>query len=138
MCVFSEDHEAPSSASSGSSSSASKALGFSLTSTVDSLDMVNAFEVVPKSKKSAPSVWKLMALVDLLLKQAINNARERDRRTLLRTQKRRGMEGEVVGPRIELALLSVEEPMGDIVVFLTGQDDIDVAVKLLTEEVQNC
>ncbi|KAF3438677.1 hypothetical protein FNV43_RR21441 [Rhamnella rubrinervis] len=80
------------------------------------------------------------------------------------------MEGEVVGPRIELALLSVEgrrfsvqihyveepvsnhvqvivstvllihdqEPMGDIVVFLTGQDDIDVAVKLLTEEVQNC
>ncbi|KAF3438676.1 hypothetical protein FNV43_RR21440 [Rhamnella rubrinervis] len=85
MCVFSEDHEAPSSASSGSSSSASKALGFSLTSTVDSLDMVNAFEVVPKSKKSAPSVWKLMALVDLLLKQAINNARERDRRTLLRT-----------------------------------------------------
>lgn len=27
--------------------------------------------------------------------------------------------------------------MGDILVFLTGQDDIDAAVKLLTEEVQN-
>ena len=27
--------------------------------------------------------------------------------------------------------------MGDILVFLTGQDDIDAAVQLLTEEVQN-
>lgn len=27
--------------------------------------------------------------------------------------------------------------MGDILVFLTGQDDIDAAVQLLTEETQN-
>ncbi|KAF3451388.1 hypothetical protein FNV43_RR07483 [Rhamnella rubrinervis] len=86
------------------------------------------------------------------------------------SKKHRGMEGEVLGPRIEPAILSVEgrgfnvqihyvegpvsnyvqavvstvllihdrEPMGDILVFLTGQDDIDAAVKLLTEEVQNC
>lgn len=27
--------------------------------------------------------------------------------------------------------------MGDILVFLTGQDDIDTAVQLLTEEAQN-
>lgn len=27
--------------------------------------------------------------------------------------------------------------MGDILVFLTGQDDIDAAVRLLTEEAQN-
>ncbi|KAL7211685.1 hypothetical protein ACSBR2_014524 [Camellia fascicularis] len=30
-----------------------------------------------------------------------------------------------------------QEPMGDILVFLTGQDDIDAAVQLLTEEAQN-
>ncbi|XP_057947961.1 probable pre-mRNA-splicing factor ATP-dependent RNA helicase DEAH9 isoform X2 [Malania oleifera] len=30
-----------------------------------------------------------------------------------------------------------QEPMGDILVFLTGQDDIDAAVQLLTEETQN-
>ncbi|KAL6992438.1 ATP-dependent RNA helicase [Sarracenia purpurea var. burkii] len=30
-----------------------------------------------------------------------------------------------------------KEPMGDILVFLTGQDDIDAAVRLLTEEAQN-
>ncbi|KAK9936527.1 hypothetical protein M0R45_013363 [Rubus argutus] len=30
-----------------------------------------------------------------------------------------------------------KEPMGDILVFLTGQDDIDAAVQLLTEETQN-
>ncbi|XP_010277715.1 PREDICTED: probable pre-mRNA-splicing factor ATP-dependent RNA helicase DEAH9 isoform X2 [Nelumbo nucifera] len=30
-----------------------------------------------------------------------------------------------------------QEPMGDILVFLTGQDDIDAAVQLLTEEVHN-
>ncbi|KAF5944491.1 hypothetical protein HYC85_018568 [Camellia sinensis] len=30
-----------------------------------------------------------------------------------------------------------QEPMGDILVFLTGQDDIDTAVQLLTEEAQN-
>ncbi|KAG5561806.1 hypothetical protein RHGRI_004748 [Rhododendron griersonianum] len=30
-----------------------------------------------------------------------------------------------------------QEPMGDILVFLTGQDDIDAAVRLLTEEAQN-
>lgn len=28
--------------------------------------------------------------------------------------------------------------MGDILVFLTGQDDIDSAVDLLTDEIQNC
>lgn len=27
--------------------------------------------------------------------------------------------------------------MGDILVFLTGQDDIDTAVQLITEEAQN-
>lgn len=31
----------------------------------------------------------------------------------------------------------VQEPPGDILVFLTGQDDIDVAVKLLTEEARS-
>ncbi|XP_071701244.1 probable pre-mRNA-splicing factor ATP-dependent RNA helicase DEAH9 isoform X2 [Rutidosis leptorrhynchoides] len=30
-----------------------------------------------------------------------------------------------------------KEPMGDILVFLTGQDDIDAAVQLITEEAQN-
>ncbi|XP_059670344.1 probable pre-mRNA-splicing factor ATP-dependent RNA helicase DEAH9 isoform X3 [Cornus florida] len=30
-----------------------------------------------------------------------------------------------------------QEPMGDILVFLTGQDDIDAAVQLLTEEAQS-
>ncbi|KAH7856408.1 hypothetical protein Vadar_000979 [Vaccinium darrowii] len=30
-----------------------------------------------------------------------------------------------------------QEPMGDILVFLTGQDDIDAAVRLLTEEAQS-
>ncbi|KAL5699145.1 RNA helicase [Ranunculus cassubicifolius] len=30
-----------------------------------------------------------------------------------------------------------QEPMGDILVFLTGQDDIDAAVQLLTEQAQN-
>ncbi|XP_057472096.1 probable pre-mRNA-splicing factor ATP-dependent RNA helicase DEAH9 isoform X2 [Actinidia eriantha] len=30
-----------------------------------------------------------------------------------------------------------QEPMGDILVFLTGQDDIEAAVRLLTEEAQN-
>ncbi|XP_024992633.1 probable pre-mRNA-splicing factor ATP-dependent RNA helicase DEAH9 isoform X1 [Cynara cardunculus var. scolymus] len=30
-----------------------------------------------------------------------------------------------------------KEPMGDILVFLTGQDDIDSAVQLITEEAQN-
>ncbi|GMP72267.1 hypothetical protein CsSME_00030365 [Camellia sinensis var. sinensis] len=33
--------------------------------------------------------------------------------------------------------IHVQEPMGDILVFLTGQDDIDTAVQLLTEEAQN-
>lgn len=31
----------------------------------------------------------------------------------------------------------MQEPPGDILVFLTGQDDIDAAVELLTEEAQN-
>ncbi|XP_048331112.2 probable pre-mRNA-splicing factor ATP-dependent RNA helicase DEAH9 [Ziziphus jujuba] len=85
------------------------------------------------------------------------------------SKKHRGIEGEVVGPITEPAILSVEgrgfsvqihyveepvsnyiqsavstvllihdqERMGDILVFLTGQDDIDAAVKLLSEEVQN-
>nr|XP_009383477.1 PREDICTED: probable pre-mRNA-splicing factor ATP-dependent RNA helicase DEAH9 isoform X2 [Musa acuminata subsp. malaccensis] len=35
------------------------------------------------------------------------------------------------------AVLSVEEPAGDILVFLTGQDDIDAAVKLLREDTQD-
>lgn len=30
-----------------------------------------------------------------------------------------------------------QEPPGDILVFLTGQDDIDAAVELITEEAQN-
>ncbi|XP_042502453.1 probable pre-mRNA-splicing factor ATP-dependent RNA helicase DEAH9 isoform X3 [Macadamia integrifolia] len=34
-------------------------------------------------------------------------------------------------------LIHDQEPMGDILVFLTGQDDIDAAVQLLTEEVHN-
>ncbi|RVW29674.1 hypothetical protein CK203_098327 [Vitis vinifera] len=29
------------------------------------------------------------------------------------------------------------EPMGDILVFLTGENDIDAAVQLLNEEAQN-
>ncbi|KAL0011233.1 hypothetical protein SO802_006341 [Lithocarpus litseifolius] len=85
------------------------------------------------------------------------------------TSKRRRLEGEELGPRMEPAILSVEgrgfnvqihfaeepvsdyvqavvstvlsihnqEPMGDILVFLTGQDDIDTAVKLLNEEAQS-
>lgn len=31
----------------------------------------------------------------------------------------------------------VQEPAGDILVFLTGQDDIDAAVKLLREDTQD-
>nr|XP_023907476.1 probable pre-mRNA-splicing factor ATP-dependent RNA helicase DEAH9 [Quercus suber] len=85
------------------------------------------------------------------------------------SKRRRGLEGEELGPRMEPAILSVEgrgfnvqihfaeepvsdyvqavvstvlsihnqEPMGDILVFLTGQDDIDTAVKLLNEEAQS-
>ncbi|KAK6932640.1 LOW QUALITY PROTEIN: Helicase-associated domain [Dillenia turbinata] len=34
-------------------------------------------------------------------------------------------------------LIHDQEPMGDILVFLTGQDDIDAAVQLLTEEAQS-
>ncbi|ONI10608.1 hypothetical protein PRUPE_4G056700 [Prunus persica] len=34
-------------------------------------------------------------------------------------------------------LIHEKEPMGDILVFLTGQDDIDAAVQLITEEDQN-
>ncbi|PIA30573.1 hypothetical protein AQUCO_05500107v1 [Aquilegia coerulea] len=34
-------------------------------------------------------------------------------------------------------LIHDQEPIGDILVFLTGQDDIDSAVQLLTEEAQN-
>nr|XP_011465801.1 PREDICTED: probable ATP-dependent RNA helicase DHX35 [Fragaria vesca subsp. vesca] len=34
-------------------------------------------------------------------------------------------------------LIHDQEPMGDILVFLTGQDDIDAAVQLITEEAQN-
>ncbi|XP_043690205.1 probable pre-mRNA-splicing factor ATP-dependent RNA helicase DEAH9 isoform X2 [Telopea speciosissima] len=34
-------------------------------------------------------------------------------------------------------LIHDQEPMGDILVFLTGQDDIDAAVQLLTEEIHN-
>ncbi|XP_040362295.1 probable pre-mRNA-splicing factor ATP-dependent RNA helicase DEAH9 isoform X3 [Rosa chinensis] len=34
-------------------------------------------------------------------------------------------------------LIHDQEPMGDILVFLTGQDDIDAAVQLITEETQN-
>ncbi|KAM7525052.1 hypothetical protein LguiA_014954 [Lonicera macranthoides] len=84
------------------------------------------------------------------------------------SRRRRGLEGEELGPKTEPAILSVEgrgfnvqifyieepvpdylqaavstvlsihdkEPMGDILVFLTGQDDIDTAVQLLTEEAQ--
>ncbi|GMN43620.1 hypothetical protein TIFTF001_012828 [Ficus carica] len=85
------------------------------------------------------------------------------------SKKRRETEGEVQGPRMEPAILSVEgrgfnvqihyaeepvsnyvqaavstvlsihdqEPTGDILVFLTGQDDIDAVVQMLNEEVQN-
>jgi ATP-dependent RNA helicase DDX35 len=31
----------------------------------------------------------------------------------------------------------MQEPPGDILVFLTGQDDIDAAVKMLNEEIQH-
>ncbi|RWR89645.1 putative pre-mRNA-splicing factor ATP-dependent RNA helicase DEAH9 isoform X2 [Cinnamomum micranthum f. kanehirae] len=34
-------------------------------------------------------------------------------------------------------LIHEQEPMGDILVFLTGQDDIDAAVQLLNEDAQN-
>ncbi|GKV36801.1 hypothetical protein SLEP1_g44893 [Rubroshorea leprosula] len=34
-------------------------------------------------------------------------------------------------------LINDQEPAGDILVFLTGQDDIDAVVKMLTEETQN-
>lgn len=34
-------------------------------------------------------------------------------------------------------LIHDQEPMGDILVFLTGQDDIDAAVQLITDEAQN-
>ncbi|XP_024046130.1 probable pre-mRNA-splicing factor ATP-dependent RNA helicase DEAH9 isoform X4 [Citrus clementina] len=47
---------------------------------------------------------------------------------------RRGLEGVELVPRLEPAILSVEEPPGDILVFLTGQDDIDATIQLLTEE----
>ncbi|CAN6683439.1 unnamed protein product [Malus baccata var. baccata] len=77
---------------------------------------------------------------------------------------RRRPDGEDLGPNMEPAVLSVElssrkimepvsdylraavstvllihdqEPMGDILVFLTGQDDIEAAVQLITEEAQN-
>ncbi|GMY37606.1 probable pre-mRNA-splicing factor ATP-dependent RNA helicase DEAH9, partial [Fagus crenata] len=85
------------------------------------------------------------------------------------SKRRRGLESEELGPRMEPAILSVEgrgfnvqvhfveepisdyvqaavstvlsihdrEPMGDILVFLTGQDDIDTAVHLLNEEAQS-
>ncbi|TQE01047.1 hypothetical protein C1H46_013324 [Malus baccata] len=45
---------------------------------------------------------------------------------------RRRPDGEDLGPNMEPA-----EPMGDILVFLTGQDDIEAAVQLITEEAQN-
>ncbi|XP_062161565.1 probable pre-mRNA-splicing factor ATP-dependent RNA helicase DEAH9 isoform X2 [Alnus glutinosa] len=51
--------------------------------------------------------------------------------------RRRALEAEESGPRMEPAILSVEEPMGDILVFLTGQDDIDAAIQLLNEEAQS-
>ncbi|XP_030480108.1 probable pre-mRNA-splicing factor ATP-dependent RNA helicase DEAH9 isoform X1 [Cannabis sativa] len=85
------------------------------------------------------------------------------------SKRRRQMEDETVGLKMEPAILSVEgrgftvqiqyveepvsnyiqaavstillindqEPMGDILVFLTGQDDIDSAVHLLHEDIQN-
>ncbi|KAA8549519.1 hypothetical protein F0562_001463 [Nyssa sinensis] len=37
----------------------------------------------------------------------------------------------------EGGIKELSEPMGDILVFLTGQDDIDTAVQLLTEEAQS-
>ncbi|KAK2966058.1 hypothetical protein RJ640_029990 [Escallonia rubra] len=84
------------------------------------------------------------------------------------SKRRRGVESEGHGMKVEPAILSVEgrgfnvqmfyveepvpdylqaavstvlsineqEPTGDILVFLTGQDDIDTAVQLLTEEAQ--
>ncbi|KAK3039917.1 hypothetical protein RJ639_027752 [Escallonia herrerae] len=84
------------------------------------------------------------------------------------SKRRRGVESEGHGMKVEPAILSVEgrgfnvqmfyvaepvpdylqaavstvlsineqEPMGDMLVFLTGQDDIDTAVQLLTEEAQ--
>ncbi|XP_041024118.1 probable pre-mRNA-splicing factor ATP-dependent RNA helicase DEAH9 isoform X3 [Juglans microcarpa x Juglans regia] len=84
------------------------------------------------------------------------------------SKRRRALEGEELGPRMDPAILSVEgrgfhvqihfveepvqdyvqaavstvllihdqEPMGDILVFLTGQDDIDAAIHLLNEEAQ--
>ncbi|KAL5575311.1 hypothetical protein UlMin_017010 [Ulmus minor] len=36
-----------------------------------------------------------------------------------------------------ILLIHDQEPMGDILVFLTGQDDIEAAVQLLTDEIQN-
>ncbi|XP_023542289.1 probable pre-mRNA-splicing factor ATP-dependent RNA helicase DEAH9 isoform X3 [Cucurbita pepo subsp. pepo] len=53
------------------------------------------------------------------------------------SKRRRGLEGEALEPKVEPAILSVEEPPGDILVFLTGQDDIDTAVQLLTENDRN-
>ncbi|KAF4393078.1 hypothetical protein F8388_012587, partial [Cannabis sativa] len=85
------------------------------------------------------------------------------------SKRRRQMEDETVGLKMEPAILSVEgrgftvqiqyveepvsnyiqaavstillindqEPMGDVLVFLTGQDDIDSAVHLLHEDIQN-
>jgi ATP-dependent RNA helicase DDX35 len=35
-----------------------------------------------------------------------------------------------------LNVFFLQEPPGDILVFLTGQDDIDGAVKMLNEEIQ--
>ncbi|KAL5576626.1 hypothetical protein UlMin_018325 [Ulmus minor] len=36
-----------------------------------------------------------------------------------------------------ILLIHDQEPMGDILVFLTGQDDIEAVVQLLTDEIQN-
>ncbi|GAV78777.1 Helicase_C domain-containing protein/HA2 domain-containing protein/OB_NTP_bind domain-containing protein [Cephalotus follicularis] len=85
------------------------------------------------------------------------------------SKRRRRLEGDELGPKMDPAILSVEgrgfnvqihyvedpvsdyvraavstvmlindkEPAGDVLVFLTGEDDIDAAVKMLTEEAQN-
>ncbi|XP_058100672.1 probable pre-mRNA-splicing factor ATP-dependent RNA helicase DEAH9 isoform X5 [Magnolia sinica] len=53
------------------------------------------------------------------------------------SRKRQQDTGEDCVPRTLPAILSVEEPIGDILVFLTGQDDIDAAAQLLTENAQN-
>lgn len=85
------------------------------------------------------------------------------------SKRRRALEAQEAGPRMDPAILSVEgrgfnvqihfveepvqdyvqsavstvlsiherEPMGDILVFFTGQDDIDAAIRLLNEEAQS-